>query len=401
MPATASPAHVLPDAYPSLQPNPVECFSCHEGFPVSPPSAPPPVSAVLARSSAPAFAHVTVQPRARPPRAATRRGLQGPQRAGQRVDHQARGEPPDRPPAGLRHAAAAPRLDAKVTKSKLDKPLETHGKKIDEAVTKVTWTAAAKDRAGLFQQFPRLRRPAARGHRRARLQGPADVRRQGGRALDRGAAGGPAEPENPAPALPLTAASADGHAHGAAAASAAARRRHSPATPPAPPRRDGSDTTARVLGIAGIVVGVAGVASASSPDAAAPPPDATAPLRRAPAGRTATSSASSTPCTPGPHIRDTSMRKTAVRRGRRARRGRAHPLRLRRLRRRAGKPSPSSSAATAQKAAHAPRPALRQAGPRPHRHPRQDVRPGQGDGGPARRCSSSATPTAPTSARRP
>src|SRR5690606_28343051 len=44
--------------------------------------------------------------------------------------------------------------DVKVTKSKLDKPLEMHGKKIDEAVTKVTWTADGDGiEPGFFQKF--------------------------------------------------------------------------------------------------------------------------------------------------------------------------------------------------------------------------------------------------------
>ncbi|WP_156727885.1 YcnI family copper-binding membrane protein [Streptomyces apocyni] len=52
-----------------------------------------------------------------------------------------------------------PGWEVEVTKSKLDKPLEMHGKKIDEAVSKVTWTATGKSedagiQPGTFQQFP-------------------------------------------------------------------------------------------------------------------------------------------------------------------------------------------------------------------------------------------------------
>lgn len=48
-----------------------------------------------------------------------------------------------------------PGWDVKVTKEKLDKPLESHGNKITEAVSKVTWTAEKDGVApGTFQQFP-------------------------------------------------------------------------------------------------------------------------------------------------------------------------------------------------------------------------------------------------------
>ncbi len=48
-----------------------------------------------------------------------------------------------------------PGWKAEVTKSKLDKPLELHGKKINEAVSKVTWTADGKGiEPGFFQTFP-------------------------------------------------------------------------------------------------------------------------------------------------------------------------------------------------------------------------------------------------------
>ncbi|CAM5631095.1 hypothetical protein SALBM135S_07558 [Streptomyces alboniger] len=48
-----------------------------------------------------------------------------------------------------------PGWTAKVTRSKLDKPLEIHGEKIDEAVTEVAWTADGKGiQPGSFQKFP-------------------------------------------------------------------------------------------------------------------------------------------------------------------------------------------------------------------------------------------------------
>ncbi|CAM5550796.1 YcnI-like domain-containing protein OS=Streptomyces albaduncus OX=68172 GN=FHS32_004517 PE=4 SV=1 [Streptomyces griseoloalbus] len=50
---------------------------------------------------------------------------------------------------------AVPGWKIKIDKSKLDKPLEVHGRKITEAVSKVTWTADDSEIApGYFQQFP-------------------------------------------------------------------------------------------------------------------------------------------------------------------------------------------------------------------------------------------------------
>ncbi len=50
---------------------------------------------------------------------------------------------------------AVPGWKISIDKSKLDKPLEVHGKKITEAVSKVTWTADDSEIApGYFQQFP-------------------------------------------------------------------------------------------------------------------------------------------------------------------------------------------------------------------------------------------------------
>jgi len=75
-------------------------------------------------------------------------------------------------------------------------------------------------------------------------------------------ADGAEEPENPAPVLALTAASENGH-HGAAASNAAEKPDDAKAaakTTEAASDVDGSDTTARVLGVVGIVVGAAGVA---------------------------------------------------------------------------------------------------------------------------------------------
>ncbi|MFD8204489.1 YcnI family protein [Streptomyces sp. NPDC059701] len=149
-----------------------------------------------------------------------------------------------------------------VTRSTLDKPLESHGEKLTEAVSKVTWTAEGKGiEPGYFQKFPlsvgalpedtdQLVFKAIQTYSNKEVVRWIEVPQEGQE-----------EPDNPAPVLELTA--AEGDSHGAAGAKAGTD------TESAAPKTaagastgsgDDSDTTARVLGIVGIVVGAAGVA---------------------------------------------------------------------------------------------------------------------------------------------
>ncbi|MFE3676778.1 YcnI family copper-binding membrane protein [Streptomyces griseus] len=162
---------------------------------------------------------------------------------------------------------AVPGWKIDITKSKLDKPLEVHGKKITEAVSKVTWTADEGEIApGYFQQFP-----VSVGA----LPVDADQlvfkaiqtydNKEVVRWIEEPTAGGE-EPDSPAPVLKLTAAAEDGHGGGAAddagktddhkAADADASAKESSTAASS----SSSDTTARTLGIIGIVIGIGGIA---------------------------------------------------------------------------------------------------------------------------------------------
>ncbi|MEU0130334.1 YcnI family protein [Streptomyces sp. NPDC006289] len=150
-----------------------------------------------------------------------------------------------------------------VTRSKLAKPLEVHGKKINEAVSKVTWTAEGDGiEAGFFQQFPlslgQLPEDADQLVFKA-LQTYSN--KEVVRWIEEPAEGGE-EPANPAPVLALTAPAEGGH--GAAAAdddkSGEASEAKEATASEESASSSNSDSTARVLGIVGIVVGVAGVA---------------------------------------------------------------------------------------------------------------------------------------------
>ncbi|MFJ8788437.1 YcnI family protein [Streptomyces sp. NPDC102462] len=221
-------------------------------------------SAVLALS-APAFAHVSVQPEG----TAAKGGYAV-------VDFKVPNErddasttkleinlPADHPLASVMPQPVAG-WDVKVTRSKLDKPLESHGEKISEAVTKVTWTANGKGiEPGYFQKFPlsvgalpedtdQLVFKAIQTYSNKEVVRWIEVPQEG-----------QAEPDNPAPVLALSAAGQDGHSSGADAASdkadTAGKTENAAADTKATDSSGGSDTTARVLGIVGIVVGVAGV----------------------------------------------------------------------------------------------------------------------------------------------
>ncbi|MEU2547228.1 YcnI family protein [Streptomyces roseolus] len=160
-----------------------------------------------------------------------------------------------------------PGWKAEVTKAKLDKPLTLHGKQINEAVSKVTWTAdGSKIGPGQFQQFPlslgQLPEDADQLVLKAVQTYDNDevvrwIEEQKGSE----------EPQNPAPVLKLSAAAADHHGGGAAptatadaAADAKAGHEDGAGAHTETASASSSDTTARVLGVIGILVGIAGVA---------------------------------------------------------------------------------------------------------------------------------------------
>ncbi|MFD5651551.1 MULTISPECIES: YcnI family protein [unclassified Streptomyces] len=223
--------------------------------------------AVLALS-APAFAHVSVQPEG----AAAKGGYAV-------VDFKVPNErdnasttklevnfPTDHPLASVM-PQPVPGWKAVVTKGKPAKPLESHGKQITEVVTKVTWTADGKGvEPGYFQKFPvsigalpedadQLVFKAIQTYSNKEVVRWIEVPQEG-----------QDEPDTPAPVLKLSAAEDD--AHGASGSSDAkaedtgadAQNTAADASSSDSGSGDGSDTTARVLGVVGIVVGAAGVA---------------------------------------------------------------------------------------------------------------------------------------------
>lgn len=159
-----------------------------------------------------------------------------------------------------------PGWKVEVTRAKLDKPLEVHGKQITEAVSKVTWTAdGSKIGPGHFQQFPLSlgRLPEDTDEMVFKALQTYD-NKEVVRWIEEPKEGGE-EPESPAPVLKLSAATEDHHGTGATGATAGDKNgghddEGAHIESAAPSSSDGSDSTARVLGVVGIVVGAAGVA---------------------------------------------------------------------------------------------------------------------------------------------
>ncbi|MFC7218002.1 YcnI family protein [Streptomyces polyrhachis] len=161
-----------------------------------------------------------------------------------------------------------PGWKVKVTKAKLDKPLEVHGRKITEAPRTITWTGG-KIAPGTFQQFPvslgqlpedtdELVFKAVQTYDSKEVVRWIEVAQEGA-----------AEPENPAPVLALVPPAEGGH-HGGTSGGAedkADAKSHDDDGKQDDAGRDAdtaaadsSDTTARTLGAVGIALGAAGLA---------------------------------------------------------------------------------------------------------------------------------------------
>lgn len=164
--------------------------------------------------------------------------------------------PSDHPITSVR-TAPVPGWTVDVQRRTLEKPIESHGGQITEAVSVITWTAAAEAaiRPGQFQEFPVSLGPLPEVDVLVfkALQTYSD--NSVVRWIDEPAADGVA-PERPAPTLKLAAKGAAADAHGAATGATAAggpggRAESAP---------DGAAGAALGLGAAGLVAGLGGLA---------------------------------------------------------------------------------------------------------------------------------------------
>ncbi|WP_026421840.1 YcnI family protein [Actinokineospora inagensis] len=146
---------------------------------------------------------------------------------------------------------------AVVTKAKLAKPVSANGTQVTEAVSTVTWTAAAGTRIAP-NEFAEFEVSGGALPDADQLVMPAIQTYDNGKVVNWDApppAAGAEEPEHPAPVIQLTkGGSGDDHGSMAPANTANTTDTHTEAA-----ETKSSDTTARWLGAAGLVVGALGL----------------------------------------------------------------------------------------------------------------------------------------------
>ena len=164
--------------------------------------------------------------------------------------------PVDAPITGAR-TKPMPGWTSQITKVTLDKPIKVHGAEIKEAVSTVTWTAAAGTRIapGQFEEFELSVGPLPEADQ---LVMPAIQTYEGGKvvAWDQPPAEDGSEPEHPAPVVELAPEGEDHHGGSAAPQVENAASESDDTTEAA---ASGTDDTARWLGGAGLVVGALGL----------------------------------------------------------------------------------------------------------------------------------------------
>jgi len=201
------------------------------------------VAAVIGLSAATASAHVTVQPPTAPQGSETKLSFRVPNEKDSADTTQLEVQfPTDHPIASV---SVQPKegWTYKVTTVKLPQPIQTDDEQVTEAVSDIVWSGGSI-KPGEFDEFsvsagPLPKDATSLQFKALQTSSDGDVVRW----IEDTPAGGP-EPDHPAPTLTLTAATgADTQATETASSSSG-----------------GDDSTARVLGIVGIVVGALGVA---------------------------------------------------------------------------------------------------------------------------------------------
>ncbi|MFI8460944.1 YcnI family protein [Kitasatospora sp. NPDC085464] len=217
-------------------------------------------ASVIAASAVPAFAHVTVQPGTATQGDYTAVAFRVPDESDTASTIKLEVSLPADHPVASVATQPLPGWTAATEKTKLATPIKTDdGDEITEAVSKITWTADAgtKIAPGQFQEFRVSLGPL-----------PTDTDKVVFKALQTYDDGnvvrwiedskeGQPEPQHPAPVLTLTKAAADTDGHHMTASPAPSGAQ---AAPPAGNSASSDDSTARIIGIAGIVVGLAGAA---------------------------------------------------------------------------------------------------------------------------------------------
>ncbi|GAA4942456.1 YcnI family protein [Actinoplanes utahensis] len=205
-------------------------------------------AAFVAGLAGPASAHVTVSPGSATQGGYTKVAFRVPNESDTASTTKLEINLPIDAPVGSVSLKPVAGWTAATEKSKLPTPVKVHDSEITEAVTKITWTAAAGSeiKPGTFQEFDVSLGPLPQRDQMVfkALQTYSDGTIV--RWIDEPTTDG-TEPESPAPVLKLTTADA------AAAASAAA------APPTAPDSTEESGDSGAAWGIAGLIAGLAGL----------------------------------------------------------------------------------------------------------------------------------------------
>ncbi|GAA4565275.1 hypothetical protein GCM10023176_13000 [Micromonospora coerulea] len=206
------------------------------------------VTTALLGLAGPASAHVTVNPTEATQGGYGRFAFRVPNESDTASTTRVEVVLPENAPVGSVSTMPVPGWTVKVEKRKVDPPIEVHGSQLTEAVSKLTWTAAANAgvKPGEFQEFPVSMGPLPQADRMVFkvLQTYSDGNVS--RWIEEPTPGAE-EPENPAPVLALAAASPSATPNASAGA----------ATPAGDD--DDSDGAGTALGIAGLVAGLAGL----------------------------------------------------------------------------------------------------------------------------------------------
>ncbi|MFU8852599.1 YcnI family protein [Micromonospora sp. SL1-18] len=207
------------------------------------------VTAVLGLAG-PASAHVTINPKEATQGGYGRFAFRVPNESDTASTVKVEVVLPENAPVGSVSTMPVPGWTVQVEKRKVDPPIEVHGSQLTEAVGKLTWTASANGgvKPGEFQEFPVSMGPLPKVDQMVFkvLQTYSDG--EVSRWIQEPTSGGQ-EPENPAPVLALTAATAS-----------AEPAANTPAASPVAASGDDSDGGAgTALGVAGLVAGLAGL----------------------------------------------------------------------------------------------------------------------------------------------
>ncbi|MDK1474977.1 YcnI family protein [Streptomyces sp. 549] len=221
-------------------------------------------ASVLALSG-PAFAHVTVDPSEAPGGGYATLNFKVPNERDDASTTKLEITLPTDHPLATAMPEPVPGWDVKVESGKLEKPLEVHGEKIDEAPVKITWSGGTIE-PGTFQRFPvsvgrltedadQLVFKAVQTYDNKEVVRWIEVAEDGGE-----------EPDFPAPVLSLGEGGDDHHGHGDDDGKAdgndtdKASDDDTEKTAAGSHSGGGTDTTARVLGGLGLAAGVGGIA---------------------------------------------------------------------------------------------------------------------------------------------